>query len=349
MLFAGSLLLSRSRRSVRLTRGVAALAAALSLPATAAAEPGAPSPGSSDFLSWQAPVGCSTAAAVRERVGELLGQPELDLRHVQRVEGRVTEAANGWTLHLTLVDAHGQRERTLDSEHCQDLAEAAAVAITLAFEAARAEAEAASAATSETEARAAAEPEPAPAPSQADAASSESVAALASEPAPDFAFGAELLFDANSLPGITPGASLFGTLRWSALRLSLFAAWWPENTESVAPEQDVSFSLLSAGLRACYTLGRGLVDTALCAGAEIGQLSASGAGLFRAQSVDDLWLAPQLGLELGVPLGPAFAVLARADAVVPLLRHGYAVNETDNVHETPAVAVRVAVGVAVSF
>jgi hypothetical protein len=308
-----------------------------------------PRPGQSDFLSWQAPVGCSTAAAVRERVSELLGEPDLDLRHVQRVEGRVTEAAAGWTLHLTLIGARGRRERTLDSEHCQDLAEAAAVAITLAFEAARAEAEAESTGTPDARTPAATGPEPAPAPTVADADSSERIEAPARGPTPDVAFGAELLVDINSLPGVAPGVSLFGALYWSELRLALFAAWLPDATESVAPEQDVSFSLLSAGLRACYTLGRGLVDTALCAGGEIGQVSANGAGLFRARSVSDLWLAPQLGLELGVPLGPAFAVRARGDTLVPLLRHGYAVNETDNVHETPGVVVRVAVGASVEF
>lgn len=352
MLFARSPLVSTSRCWVWLRSGLA-LAATLGLPGTAAAEPGSDRPPPESFLLWQAPVGCSTAAAVRERVSELLGEPELDLRQVRRVEGRVTEATNGWTLHLTLVGAAGRRERTLGSEHCQDLAEAAAVAISLAFEAARAGAESGSDSMPSPEA---ASPTPiAPlANAQPAGAAAEAANAPPAEGPSDGGrlraeLGAELLLDGNSLPIAAPGVALVGALRWSALRLAVFGVWLPDATESVAPEQDVSFSLLSAGLRACYTLGRGLVDTSLCAGAEIGRVSASGAGLFLARSVSDLWIAPQVGLELGVPLGQAFAVLARVDALAPLQRQRYAVNETDDVHQTPSVALRVALGASLAF
>lgn len=354
-------------RSARISRrGSASLGAGLlaaaSLSPARAAEPARGS-GTTDFLIWQAPVGCATAAAVRERVHELLGEPELDLRHVQRVEGRVTELARGWRLHLTLVDAHGQRERTLESEQCQDLAEAAAVAITLAFEAARAEVDAGGAeahgSVAETNAvppepvtpDAAPANEPPASEAREDAASDDADAAeaAAEATAASAALGAELLVDVNSLPSVSLGLSLFGALRWSELRLALFAAWLPEAEEAVAPDQSVSFTLLSGGLRACYGIGHGLVDTSLCAGAELGRLAASGSGLFQSRDVSDLWLAPQLGLELGAPLGSSLSLRARADALFPLLRQSYAVNETEDVHATPAVAVRASAGVWLAF
>ncbi len=346
----------------------AVLAGALSLPAAAASaaapEPTPPAGGVSsgahadDFLVWQAPVGCSTAAAVRERVRELLGEPELDLRHVERVVGRVTEATNGWTLHLTLVDALGRRERTLASDQCQDLAEAAAVAISLAFEAARDSVES-SAARAQPADEPAADSSPA---AELAAAKEKDAAAVAVEPvdtgsdardpalAPTAtAIGAELLVDVSSLPVVAPGVALFGGLRWSELRLAVFVAWLPGADKSVGPDQSVSFSLFTGGLRACYALGHGLVDTALCAGGELGQLSASGSGLFRAQNVHDLWLAPQLGLELNAPIERSFGLHVRADAIFPVLRRGYAINETDDFHRTSSVALRAAAGAWVAF
>jgi hypothetical protein len=327
----------------------AVLGVAAARPSSAAAEPSPSGARSAEFLTWRAPVGCSTAAAVRERVSELLGEPELDLRHVQRVEGRVTEAASGWTLHLTVVDAHGRRERRLASDQCQDLAEAAAVAITLAFEAARAEA-----ASAEALSAPGVTPEPEPRPALAEPPPVSDVtdpAAPQATPAPvtTMALGLEVLVDINSLPVVAPGLAVSGALRWSELRLAVFAAWLPDAEESVGLDQNVSFSLLSGGLRACYALGHGVVDTSLCAGAELGRLAASGSGLYRAQSVSDLWLAPQVGLELGVPLAASLGLHLRADAVFPLLRHAYAVNETQDVHETASVAARLAAGASLAF
>lgn len=313
-----------------------------------------------DFLSWQAPAGCSTAAAVRDRVSELLGKPELDLKQVQRVEGRVSKAADGWLLRLTFVDALGTRERQLSSGQCGDLAEAAAVAITLAFEAARPRdsallREPAQAAPA-GEASAFAES------SLEDSAPSAGSAAVEA-PAPDKvtpsltapkdeeqrSLGAELLVDVNSLPSVAPGVSLLGGLRWPELELGAYATWLPPKDESVGPGQRVAFSLLSGGLRACYALGHGLVDTAVCAGLEAGRLSARGAGLVRAQSVNDLWLAPHAGLSLRAALAANAAFHVRGEAVVPLLRQGYAINEIEDIHHVESLGLRVALGGALTF
>lgn len=320
------------------------------VPKSAASQPATPADiAHDDFLVWHAPAGCSTAAAIRERVTDLLGQPELDRRHVRRVEGRVSETREGWALHLTLVDASGSRERQLASPHCADLAEAAAVAISLAFEAARAR--------ERSEPSAALEPAPA-APSAEGPASaapdSPASAPPAAPPAPASGalqpwFGAELWLDGHALPVAAAGTSLVAALRASDLRLGVFAGWLPGVERSVAPGQSVHFSLLLGGVRACYTLGHGVIDTALCAGVEAGRLSARGAGLLSARSTADLWLAPQLGLELASALSSHLALQLRADAITPLLRQGYAVNETDDVHHVASLGVRAALGFLVGF
>lgn len=161
--------------------------------------------------------------------------------------------------------------------------------------------------------------------------------------------GAELWLDGGALPAAAAGVSVIGALRVAELRLGAFVGWLPGVARSVAPGQSVDFSLWVGGVRACQALGHGVVDTALCAGFEAGRLSARGASLLAARSVSDLWLAPALGLELGSALGSHLALHLRADAIAPLLRQGYAVNETDDVHHVPSVAVRGALGVLVGF
>jgi hypothetical protein len=301
------------------------------------------------LLVWHAPAGCSTAAAVQQRV---------------------SETTSGWQLELMLVDGVGERKRRLTSQYCEDLAEAAAVAITLAFEAARSreaaslqalpdgeslsdglrqEETGSSAVSPESFEDAGRSTEGASAP---DTASSEAGAASGERPLRQGSAawpGAELLLDVSSLPAPAPGPSLLGGLRWQSLRLGAFLAWLPESEKSVGPGQSVAFSVLLGGVRGCYTLGQGLVETALCAGLELGRLSARGPGLLRARRADDPWLAPQLGLELGLPVSQLVMLHARGDAIAPLLRQGYAVNDSEDVHHIGSVGVRLGLGLLVGF
>jgi hypothetical protein len=325
---------------------------------------------SGDFLVWQAPPGCSTAAALHERVRELLGEPELDLKRVQRVEGRVHASSGGWTLQLRLVDALGPRERELHAERCTDLAEAAAVAITLAFEAARSReaalaAESAGAGAGSATSDASSDttssdttsgvppspvsPRPEP-PSPADIARPH-LDEAARGPRP--ALGAELVVDIGALPVTAPGVTVFGALRWPELELHLYGLWLPDAEKSVGPAQSVSFSLASAGLRAGFTVGRGWVDTSVYAGIEAGRVSARGTGLSNARSVDDLWLATHAGLQLSAHPTRALALVVRGEALVPLLRQSYSVNDTAaasaDVDTIASIGARLAVGAMFTF
>jgi hypothetical protein len=340
-------------------------------PPAAAPRSPARSTRSGDFLVWQAPPGCSSAAALHERVRELLGEPELDLKRVQRVEGRVSESQGGWTLHLRLVDALGPRERELHAERCTDLAEAAAVAITLAFEAARSReaaltaksAEPATAAPASENARgeaagggAAASPGPAlPELSAAhpDDAAQSAADAPEGDARPRYALGAEFVVDVGTLPVTALGVSLFGALHWSELRLALYGLALPDADKSVGPGQSVAFALASVGLRAGYAIGHGWVDTLLCAGIEAGRVSAHGTGLSNARSVRDLWLAPHAGLELSAQPGAGVSLFVRGEAVVPLLRQRYAVNDraeaSAEVDTISGIGARLAAGALIAF
>jgi hypothetical protein len=291
----------------------------------------------------------------------LLGESELELGHVRRVEGRVTPSRPGWALDLTLSGAFGERARRLRADTCNDLAEAAAVAITLAFEAARA---AMDVAATIVEAAPDAAPgdasEAPPLEPPASAASSPSIAvapvrdeatlsSLAGDAGARLRLGAELVLDIIALPVPAVGPSLLAQLRWSDLALGAYGLWLPESDRSLGPGQSAGFALLAGGVRACYRVGQGLLDTQLCAGLEAGRLAASGLGLLGAQKVSDLWLTPHAGLEVSLALSRAVALHVRGDAVVPLFRQEYAVNETQSVHQVAAVGARAATGVLLAF
>jgi hypothetical protein len=272
-------------------------------------------------------------------VSELLGEPELAYDGVQ-VEARVSETRGGWTLHLLTRDALGTRERELAADQCSDLVEAAAIAITLAFEAAR-------------DAAAPADVAPAPPSELVPQAVSEPGALPGGFPDPEtstrVAGGAELIVDLSSLASVAAGPSLFAALGWDALSLELNALWLPGTDKAVGPAQAVEISLLSGGLRLCYALGRGLLDTALCAGLDAGQLTARGAGLRESRVVHDPWLSAQGGLELSRELTSGVALRARGEIIAPLLRQTYGVNETEAVYSVASVAARIALGVRVTF
>lgn len=267
-------------------------------------------------------------------MSELLDEPELAFDDVQ-VEARVNETARGWALHLLTRDALGPRERELEAEQCTDLIEAAAIAITLAFEAARGNAD-----------TPAADLAPPPPPSDPGAAPEPTPAA---EKTTSTSAGAELIVDLSSLASVAAGPSLFVTLGWDALSVGLHTTWLPGTTETVGPAQAIEVSLLTGGLSLCYALGRGLLDTAVCAGLDAGQLTARGAGLRESRAVRDPWLSTRAGLVLSREIGAGVALQARGELVVPLLRQTYGVNETEAVYRVASLAARFAFGARIAF
>ena len=271
-------------------------------------------------------------------MSELLDEPALAPDGGVQVEARVSETAGGWALHLLTRDALGTRERELEAEQCADLVEAAAIAISLAFEAAHSSSDAP-----------ATELIPPPPPASELASAAEPEAPTAAETAPTASAGAELIIDLNSLAAVAAGPSLFAGLGWDALSLGLHATWLPGTNETVGPAQAVEVSLLTGGLSACYALGRGLLDTAVCAGLDAGQLTARGAGLRESRVVHDPWLSAQAGLALSRELGAGLALQARGELVVPLLRQTYGVNETEAVYRVASLAARFAIGARVAF
>jgi hypothetical protein len=159
----------------------------------------------------------------------------------------------------------------------------------------------------------------------------------------------DAVLDAAALPAPAVGVALSAGLRrgaWSGLGYGLLL---PEQSDASGGEGRLAFSLIAAGLRGCYSLGTGALRTSACAGIELGRIDAEGIGLVGAARYRDLWLASSAGLELGGALGSSWFWTARGDALVPILREEYFVNQTDFVHRAALPDLRAGLGAGVAF
>jgi len=280
----------------------------------------------STLIEWEAPQGCPDVDTVYERLSTVLGRAPSDLGVFRQVRGAIVEAPPAWQLTLVMFDGKQNRSRLISAPRCADLAEAAAVAIALALDA---------------EARGPAAP-----PAASVVAPDAGTSGEQKEPKPgqplDMHVEAELggVLDLSSLPGPAAGVSLLGRLRWGATSLALQATLLPSETETVRSDRFVQFGLMTLGARACQRGFEGVLYGAACLGFEVGRLEAEGSGLIDAQRVHDLWLAPSAALELGLPLWRSLGLNLRAEAVRPLVRRPYVINDSEQVYRTPGVSSR---------
>jgi hypothetical protein len=306
-------------------------------------------------IAWNAPPECADARQVMAVAAELTGQHPLVLPPDRHIRALVEPSGSGWQLSLTLFDGARERSRVLTAPSCSELARAAGVALALALDP--------NAATEARAPRDAGNAKAEPDEMAAGVASKRALAldasaatgapaALAATSAPVELQGrleVGALLDGVALGAPAPGLAVSLGLRRRALSGSVYGAWLPARREGVGGDGAVGFSLLAAGVRGCYELARGLLAADGCAGAELGRLGASGERLENAASYADWWLAPSLGIALGSPLGGRLYFRAAADALVPLLREAYRVNDGVLVHRPPSVGFRggVALGVVI--
>ena len=299
------------------------------------------------LVVWQAPAPCPDAATVEARLGAALGDlpdgwdPESEVRgHIER--GTAAE----WVLELEMVErgpadaAAATRRRRLTATDCDELTDAAIVAVALALGDAAAE--------HQRSALAAASAAEAPA-GVVDTRSLGPEPALPRERPSSLALGAGAVADSGSLPGWGWGATLGVHGRYGAWGVDLYGVWLPERSNSIAEGQGVDFGLLGGGLRGCYRALDGMLGVDGCLGLELDSLSASAYGLAEGQERSDLLFAPLASLALSWRMLEHSSLLARLDGLAPLPQQQYSVNIGEQVHETPAVVVRLSLGVEVDL
>jgi hypothetical protein len=313
-------------------------------------------------FEWSAPAGCPAAAAVRKSLAELIELDRARWDRFESIRGRVSRGSTGWQLELRFAARARTQTRRFEARDCADLGELAALTLALAldpdsqgWQSLERQGLADTGFEHSTDADAGdvgAAPLSTPTPSSDPLVSRNTAPedeAPALGPAVNGAasrthleIGAGGVLDPTTLGAASFGASVWADAsrgRWSA---GAYGDWLPFGSVGVA-SRDVTFALAVAGLRACYASSPGL---RWCPELEVGVLSASGSELEDGRSVRDLWLAPGGSAELTVPAAGALSLVARISLVAPLLRGRYLVNEDEPLHQPPALALRLTLGVS---
>lgn len=285
-------------------------------------------------VTWLAPPGCPTEAAVRSRVAALLAGTEgmagaaVELRVEALAERR-------WRLHASLHGRSGDGERTLDADDCDELAEAAALLTAIA-----AQPSLAGGVPPPPDPGTVPPPPPVadrpegPPPPAADgepppAAWSAQEAAPAPRPPPPkprarwglLALGGGVAVGVLTTPmAVLRAAGGVRGRRWSVALTQTF--WLPRDMPS-AENGDVGgrMWLWAAGLRGCGIPVDGRVAVDLCAAIESGAVTGRGIGaLTQSARQTSAWLALSGGPGLGVRLGARVRLTLGVDLVFVAVR-----------------------------
>jgi hypothetical protein len=303
---------------------------------------------------WEAPVACPGAERVLGEIEAVTGLPPR-FSEQQRVRGVIQRRSNDWQLVLTVSDGARRQSRVIVAPSCDELVPAAGLAIALAL--------------GSHDDGGATEPDvPAAPPGVAGATSTTRVsnitarartpvdaaaeAPVAREPTERGVLGkleAGVSLDGAVQPRPALGAVAGVGVEWRAVSSFVYAMLLPAREQALSPSASVAFSWLGAGINARYALTRLPVGLGLCAGIEVGRLEASGSGLVGGAAYADLWVAPNVGGVVDVPLGRAWYIHAGVDLLVPSVRGAYRVNTGQLVHQPPRVGARGTLAVGFAF
>ena len=330
----------------RWVAAIAALACVLGVaPQVAAAPPRL-------TLTWTAPAGCPSAAAVEAEVDRLLGSRSAPVARPIVVSVVVSERRPGeWQLRLRSADAGPVRERTLRGTSCAVLAGAAAVVLALMIDP--------TAPIAEPRDLSLPPPPPASRPAPRLPASRPSARAVADQPAPrkkprpwlSVRASAWVGADVGSLPTGAFGVGIVGTLLLYGQRLDLGFEWWPRRSVDAGgqPGAGAEVDLIAGSVVTCRPFLRGRVQLGPCLGLEAGRLRAVGFGVTAPGEGTSAWVAPRGGLITTFSVTRRVVLALRLDAVVPLLRPRFVLINVGEVHQPWPVAGRATLGAEYVF
>jgi hypothetical protein len=306
----------------------------LALVATSPA--GATEHGEGVDVVWSAPRDCPTSAELRERVTTRVPGDA-----VVRARGRVEHIADHWALALEIETASSRGERALEAPTCDALASSAAVVIAMSV------------------APPAVAPAPAPSPMLVPTpapASDRVTPAMPDRAAPDesrprFLVRGHGIGDSGTLPATAFGGGLaFGVRIVPDIIVeagaNLFAS--QDGTVGGTPARGASFTLMAAGVRACWALTR-RIELAPCLGVEVERLSAAGFGAVKTADASAVTWSPEGTLALRVPIAGPLSLRAGLAALVPMSRQSFVINAAGTVHRPELVAFRAWLGPEVRF
>lgn len=290
-------------------------------------------------LTWTAPAGCPSvddvrAATLREVDARAANGGVLEVdAHVEQRE------TSSWAVRLRTRRGVATGEREIEAETCDGVAQATAVVLALALVPPAPE--------PEPDPDAAAAPST-PAPVDRDAGAS---AFARTDEAHALAFGASLAAVSSTLPAAALGGSV--TLAWTPgrVRIELDARRWASQSESVSTSAaGARFSMTSLGGRGCWAALRAhTFDLSPCAGADVHLVSAPGHGADVNHAASGAWTAVGAGALGRLHVTSWLALRARAEAVVPLSRPTFVVENEGFIHRPSILGAAASFGIEALF
>lgn len=275
-------------------------------------------------VEWSAPEGCPASGALR-----LLVVARVPQDAAVRARGRVEHVGELYRLELDVETASGRGERALEAPTCEALASSAAIVIAMS-----AAAVVAGPVRGRTH-----EEEVAP-------------ATPAAPPAARFLVRGQIIDDSGTLPSLGVGGGLaFGVRIAADVRVEVNANAFGAQDGRVAgtsPARGASFVLLTAGLRACWSLTR-RIEVAPCLGIELDRLAGTGFGAAQNEGATALAWLPEALLTLFVPAAGPLGLRAGIGGGVPMSRQSFVITSAGSVHRPAVVAVRAWIGPEMSF
>jgi hypothetical protein len=320
-----------------------AMAATLLTSSARASDTEGGAPTSSAEIYWQAPAECPDLNGVKRAVERLLGKRLDDLQSSNvQAHGEVRRNEAGiWELHCTLSVSGVVEEETLAAKKCQALADAMTLQVALAID---------PLAVVESGAPPAPPALPAPAPVAAPARVRPAQKA-ANRAAARIGLRAVGGAGLGPLPGVTPGAGLYGSVQFPSFRIELGSqAYWGGVAQyAKLPAVGAHLQAFSGAARACLTSSAAWLTVPVCGGLELGVLRGDGFGIASSETSARLWGALVLGPALRLRVAPNFAFWLEADARVTVLRPEFHVRNLDTLYTPPWGGSLLSAGLEVDF
>jgi len=315
-------------------------------------------PGAGLRLSWTAPEECPQRDDVRARVDALLGRPSSDVRALD-ARALVTRTTGGYALSLETIQGAHRGQREMNDTSCVELSRAAAAVIALAIDPTLTlsdvsdPAPAAEFPPSEPPTRAPPGVTLTPSPPSPPAAPSAPAAPppRRAGPAVEAWLGLSGAAELGTLPGLAPGFGLALSARYDFLSLELLALRLPTQHADApdAPGVGAGVDYLGVETRLCASQRGPRWSPGVCAGIGAGRLRAVSRGASTPGSGSVTWVTPRLGALLRYAAGPRFSLHAGAQALLPLTRVEFTLENLGRVYEPSPVGLMLDGGVAVRF
>ena len=275
-------------------------------------------------LDWTAPESCPTRAGFLARISERIGRRADVAETLLETRVSVTSSRAGqWRLQLDLAAPDGVRNRVLEGETCEQVAEAGALVLALILD-----------------------------PDAGSTPPIESVPATRVRPAIHYVARAYAAGDLGSLPAPAFAAGFALGMTQDRFRVEFFGGYWFPRRAMDRPVAGAGadVELFSFGVRGCYAIAAGSrAQAGLCAAIEGGAMTATGYGSNDAAIGTGQWVMVSEGLFAALSLTSRIALRVSLDAGLTLLRPRFVIDEDAEVFRTSPLVARASAGLEVNF